>query len=218
MKRSVKLACLAIFLSIGLNAQTEKGRFLIGLSSNLNLTNPSGMGLSFGSSKYHSDDPTFVESDGDQNFTFNLKPRVGYFLMDNLAMGIDFDFHYFRSENGGSGDIYEMLGFAGGPFLRYYYPIKNNFLFGEVYGNYGKQTIKFDYAENLFLNDSESETLVANYGLAVGMSLSLTERTFFDCSLGYDFLRASPQDTEYDEYTTQQGLQLKLGFSIILGE
>lgn len=220
MKRTFILSCLGILLSLGLNAQTEKGRLITGLSSNLNLSNSSLMGISFGSSKYHSDDPNFQESASNQVFTINLNPRVGYFLIDNLAIGLDLTYSYNQEKNGESSNLYKQSAFTGGPFLRYYYPLNESLLFGEVYGSYGKLLTSYDYTDNSLFEDTEYETLILNYGLAVGLSFPLTDMTFFDCAIGYNAYKFSPQDddSEYDEYTTQQGLNLKLGFSIFLGE
>jgi len=220
MKRTLILSCLGILLSLGLNAQTEKGRLITGLSSNLNLSSSSLMGISFASSKYHSDDPNFEEAAADQVFAINLSPRVGYFLMDNFAIGLDLNYAYNQEKNGENSNLYKQSAFTAGPFLRYYYPLSESYLFGEVYSSYGKLQTSYDYADNSIFEDTEYETLILNYGLAVGLSLPLTDMTFFDCAIGYNAYRFSPQDedSEYDEYTTQQGLNLKLGFSILLGE
>ena len=84
MKKLTLIAVLA-FAGTG-NAQTEtvstlptaKGNWIIGGSTN----------LGFNSNKVTQKSGDY-SVDGQKNFTFNVTPTVGYFVIDNLAVGLD---------------------------------------------------------------------------------------------------------------------------------
>ncbi|RVT73128.1 porin family protein [Flavobacterium sufflavum] len=76
-----------IFLTISLaffgiiSAQTEKGSFIISGQTNLGFTS--------NTTKYKSDRQT---TDGPKTNTFSISPSVGYFIVNNLALGLAFDY------------------------------------------------------------------------------------------------------------------------------
>ncbi len=219
MKKSITLSCFVLLLSLGLNAQTEKGHFITGLGSNFSLLVPSSMGINFGSSKFHSNHPNFVDSEADKSFYMQLSPRLGYFIRDNFAVGLDLSYGYDQNKDGLSGDLLKTSTFGAGPFLRYYYPINNFYLYGEVFASYLSSTTNIDFSDNTLIEDIESKENSLKYGLAAGMSLPLNKRTFFDTSIGYNFLRYKPEVIgEHDDYWTTQSFSLQLGFSIFIGD
>jgi len=85
------LVILLSFLNTELIAQTEKGNWLLGGSG------------SFNRNKYSSQ--------------LQLNPKVGYFIVKNLAVGLDLS--YFRLQSVFKDKAYEMIGV--GTFLRYYF-------------------------------------------------------------------------------------------------
>jgi hypothetical protein len=219
MKKSITLSCFVLILSLGLNAQTEKGHIITGLSSNFSLLTPSANGLTIGSSKFHSNHPNFVESEADKAFYIQLTPRLGYFVWDNFAAGLDLSLGYDQKKEGLSGDLYKTSTFGVGPFLRYYYPVNNFYLYGEVFARYLTRTANIDFSDNTLIENIETKGEILKYGLALGMSLPLNEQTFFDTSIGYNFSRTNPDvNGEYDDYWTAQIFSLQLGFSIFIGD
>ncbi len=80
MKRDLKfyfIVAVLIGLSFVANAQTEKGNFLISASSNLDFTS-SSIKLKNGD----------TSNDGGDMSTFEFTPAVGYFVANNLALGV----------------------------------------------------------------------------------------------------------------------------------
>lgn len=90
------------------NAQTEQGGWLVGASTNLGFTS------------------TSIDGADDNVSNFNLDTRAGYFLMDNLAAGLDLSF-----QNVKEGDDKFSLTVIGS-FVRYY--VGGNFFLGAGYG------------------------------------------------------------------------------------
>ena len=89
---------MALIAAFGVaNAQTEQGGWLIGASSNLGFT-----------SQKHKDAD-------DATNTLNFDVKAGYFLMDNLAAGLDFG--YFNSKTGDAEAGLTNIGL----FARYYF-------------------------------------------------------------------------------------------------
>ena len=90
MNKKSYLVVIAILLfSFSSNyAQTNKGRFIVGEFTALRFDgsalNPMNFGYSTIKTKSDSGD-----SDPAKNITINLMPKVGYFVADNLAIGLD---------------------------------------------------------------------------------------------------------------------------------
>lgn len=79
MKKLLLTASLAFFGII--SAQTEKGSFII--------SGKTGLGFTSNTVKYKYDGQT---NDGPKTNTFNISPSIGYFLVDNFALGIACDY------------------------------------------------------------------------------------------------------------------------------
>lgn len=79
MKKLFLSASLAFFGIV--SAQTEKGSFFISGKTNLGFTS--------NTIKYKAQGQTF---DGPKTNTFTISPNVGYFVIDNLALGVALDF------------------------------------------------------------------------------------------------------------------------------
>ncbi|MGY3053405.1 hypothetical protein ACVWYG_001605 [Pedobacter sp. UYEF25] len=121
MKFTLLTAALLCALGFGCYAQTEKGNSIIGLS------------FSYSSDK--------LQPENDRVNNFYLTPRYGYFLKDNLALGIELPFNLsrlkfknFQTYNNQTG-FYEdrsepkelSIGFS--PFLRKYFLAQSSLVF-----------------------------------------------------------------------------------------
>ncbi|HPF93080.1 MAG TPA: hypothetical protein PLV65_04050, partial [Tenuifilaceae bacterium] len=91
MKRKISLLAGALIIALGLNAQVEQGKILIGGSSNLRF-----------SSNTMSSEVVGVEDSDSQLKTseFSFEPQVGYFVIDGLAVGIDLSYISSKSKWG----------------------------------------------------------------------------------------------------------------------
>lgn len=77
MKKILLLLTLAAGLNVAANAQTEKGKWLVSGASNI--------GFNSVSTKFKADG---MSVDGPKVNTFNISPSVGYFVVDNLSVGL----------------------------------------------------------------------------------------------------------------------------------
>lgn len=72
---------VALLFSIVLTAQTEKGTFAI--------SGKTGLGFSSTTLKYENSGNT---TDGPKTSSYNISPSFGYFIIDNLSLGLDFNY------------------------------------------------------------------------------------------------------------------------------
>ncbi|HEU4788854.1 MAG TPA: outer membrane beta-barrel protein [Flavobacterium sp.] len=79
MKKRFLLA--ALLFSVILTAQTEKGTFAI--------SGKTGLGFNSTTVKYENSGNT---TDGPKTNSFNISPSVSYFIIDNLSLGLDFNY------------------------------------------------------------------------------------------------------------------------------
>jgi hypothetical protein len=193
MKRSSILTICLIVISIGfLNAQTNQGKFLLGLSSDI---------LNFGYTTYKTKSDAYESGEVSKSFNVNLSPKIGYFLIDNLAIGLDFGVG-FIAHNFGSGDFNTTATISAGPFVRYYVPTSKVLPFIELGGSFGSMG-----------NDN-----IINYGGGIGLAVPLVERVMVDFLAGYHSVTyKSRENNENNERTVMGTLGLNVGFIILLG-
>lgn len=79
--KKIILTAIAVLGFTFANAQTEKGKLLVGGSTSL--------GFSSFNTKYKADSGESV--DGPKTSSFNIKPAVGYFVADNFSIGLAVD-------------------------------------------------------------------------------------------------------------------------------
>lgn len=208
-------AALLVVCAGNLNAQTQKGTFMMG-----DLYRPgkaisydsfgSSMNIGFGSLKYKSDDAE--DSSPTKLLNFNLMPRVGYFFANNFLVGIDLILASERQKE----DMYKYtistLGI--GPFVRYYIPLKKVLPFFEVDGSFG--SLKYKWASD---QDEDTSTRSLNsIGGGAGLAFPLGRIVTFDMLVGYS--HTVLKDTENNDNNSRNisnSTGVKLGFTILLG-
>jgi hypothetical protein len=201
MKKSSVLTVALIVISIGLlNAQTTKGKYLVELSSDL-------LSLGYSSSTSKSDNGG---SDNTLNsFTVGLRPSAGYFVIDNLALGLGFNITY-SVGNLGEDNQYSYMATDIGPFVRYYIPTSKVLPFFQLDGSVGSQV--WD------INDGKNKFGVTKYGGGIGMAVPLGERIMGDLLLGYySETTKDKEDNENNSRRVAGTLGLSIGFTILLG-
>jgi hypothetical protein len=224
------IGSLIVLCTIGatsMRAQTEKGNFLVGISTHTNLgimnllesSSPNIMSLSFSSIKYKSDSD---EEDADESTTkltsINMAPRFGYFLVKNLAIGADFQLGYMKikdhdDEYDTDSQINSTL-FAAGPFIRYYIPAGKVYPFLEAGAVFGSQSDKYDYGDG---DESTSKTAVNSYGGGAGIAIPIGNKVTFDTMLGYSSTSFKDKEDNPDNgKTIIGGFDIKFGFQIYL--
>jgi hypothetical protein len=211
MKKLFLLIPVICFLSLQpANAQFEQGNILVGVTSTINLWGTYGseiLSLGFTSTKYGDSDPYKCTN-------INFVPRAGYFLIDNLAAGLDIAVSTW-SEKSSDGDYKEsetML--AAGPFVRYYYPMEKFSPFAEANAAFGSWKTK--YESGSYTSDNNSNVLL--FGLGVGGAIPLGDRVTFDTTLGYTRVIWKQKDGgDGDDKQTSGSVGLKMGFIVLFG-
>jgi outer membrane protein len=192
--KKITILVIALASSFGALAQYNQGRMLVGGSFELSTR-------------------TFKTRDGNQTTTrgtqtvFNLSPRFGYFIIDNLAIGAGVGLGLVKWNSKNNGTDYNTSSISFQPFARYYLPV-NVFFHGEL----GIGTSRTRYEDQNF-NDEQRN--IFNLALGAGYALFLTDNVAVEPTLMYKFSRSKYDDE--DEKDTDSGLFLGVGFQIYLG-
>lgn len=174
------LAILAMNYQTSL-AQFNQGRMLVGGSA------------SFSSMTYKE---TFMGSTSPNSTTnrFSITPKVGYFVINNLAVGLDASF---STEN----ESTVTTTFMAGPFVRYY--VKPGLFFqGEYLLGSGKE--------------DNTESSISSWSAGIGYAIFLNDHIAIEPTVAYTSnVTKYKEDNEKDIVT---GLAVAIGFQIYLGK
>ena len=143
----ISLSILCVFsLNILAEGPFDKGKWILGgtmpfggsSEDREHLGGVNGAGLFFGSN-WTSNGQT---SDKDKFTSWAFTPMAGYFVIDNLAVGLSLNLRGQSEKEGGDDDKVKTSTTTIGPWVRYYlaqYPLLNNtvFVFGDVRANFG---------------------------------------------------------------------------------
>lgn len=171
-------------------AQFNKGRVLIGGSASFS-------SLTTKDDAYSSDIT---------NNLFTLTPQAGYFIVDNLAVGLDASFGTGKSTTSSGTSKYTYI--LAGPFVRYY--LKPRIFFQ---GEYQFGSEKFTINVPPYLNQTVTETLSA-WALSAGYALFLNEHVAIEPMVSYKSTVA--KETDYKG--TNAGIAVGIGLQIYLGK
>jgi hypothetical protein len=189
-------------------AQTEKGNFLLSAGTSIGLGDSDGlMGLAFSNSKIEFEDGEISEF---RVNNFYLSTKAGFFLIDNLAGGLDLSMSFSSGSTEAAGLNFDSnTNFFGvGPFLRYYLGNGKIIPFAEVNTLFGSRNENSQGAGT----DSESKFSVSNIGGGLGIAIFLGERSALDLVASYNSTKL--KDTEDAFNSTQNTLGLKIGFTV----
>jgi len=200
----IPVLCILAFQTV--NAQLEQGNILVGSTSTMNIWGDHSsdfMALGLSTNKYNGSDPY-------KCIAFNLIPKAGYFVIDNLAAGLETAISFWSEKNSNSDSKESQLGIVFGPFVRFYYPLDDIYPFVEVNAGIGANKYKYSYGS---YDDEEGESIFM-FGLGVGAAKPLGERITFDAIIGYSNVSWKEKDEEVNEKSTSGTIGLKLGFTI----
>ncbi|MET4083024.1 hypothetical protein ABIB40_002991 [Pedobacter sp. UYP30] len=191
MKSILLSAALLCALGLGCYAQTEKGNSMVG-----------------GSFSYSSDK---LQSYGRRTNNFYLAPRYGYFLKNNLAIGLELPFNLSRlnfksyqtynNETGyfenNSAPKELSIGFS--PFLRKYFITQSKIGFF-AQANLLMLVNSFNVIEDGYLLRTDVQVKGLGANLSAGLSLNVSANTKIEFSLPFaSFFHQSYYD-EHSEY------------------
>jgi hypothetical protein len=121
--RKTILILIAVISMLTSYSQTEKGKYFIGGSINY-------------SGDKDSEGDSVTNNWTNKNTTFNFTPSIGYFVTDNIAVGINlnlgnsvYNYQILSNMNYYSTTKTNTLNLGGGIFVRPYFKISNNFMF-----------------------------------------------------------------------------------------
>jgi hypothetical protein len=206
--------CLAGAAS--LQAQTEKGHWLIGASSRtsagfLGLPGSEPCIMNLGFSTFNYKDDSGEEYDPEKFTSINLSPQAGYFVIDNLVVGLDMNLAFMKySTTGEYSSDYKTNFFTAGPFVRYYIPAGKVYPFFEAGAAFGTQSVGD--------SDDTYKSSVQCYGGGAGLAVPLGKKATFDTMLTYNSLSIKDKEDNPDNFRTILGtFGIKFGFHIFLG-
>jgi outer membrane protein len=159
-----------ILLSALAFGQLEKGKcFLQGSSS-----------MGFSSEKYtYISGGTSTESSKTTHFGF--RPKAGYFIIDNLPVGLNLSISTYKTKSIGSDNESVSTDITFGPFARYYIKLDKLMPMAELYMSFGASKSKSTYSGST----SEKKYGVVEYGIGAGASYFITDQIAFDMLIGY---------------------------------
>jgi hypothetical protein len=178
MKKVFLIAALSAISFAGFS-QTSKGTWLVGGTAG------------FTSSKY-----------GDAKMSsINFSPNAGYFLINNLAVGLDVQVGSETSNSGVSGaSDYKTSSTFFGPNVRYYFTSlgKNAKLFGS--GQYAFGSTK----------DGSDKISATAWGLSAGPAFFLNKNVALEVTVGYSSAKVKDDTNSTNSFGIRAGFQIHL--------
>jgi len=194
LKFKVIITLLIVMICTGnLMAQFSKGRMLVG-------------GTASFSSLTTKDDA--FSSDITSNM-FTITPRAGYFIIDNLAIGLDVSFGITKASTSTSSQSSKSTSILAGPYVRYYLKpgifFQGEYQLGSSKVSYDATGIKFDYTENL-----------SAWAISAGYALFLNDQVAVEPMISYKSSVAKESMQDYKG--TNAGVVIGIGLQIYLGK
>ncbi|MES2748354.1 MAG: outer membrane beta-barrel protein [Bacteroidota bacterium] len=182
----------AIFAFGFANAQEKKEASAFGFSKgNIMLEGNLGFSSSTETDSFGGSD---IEEDKTSSVNFN--PKVGYFLTDKIALGVELGIGSSTNENTqfGSPDVVtenKSNSFGAGVFARYYF-----LDLGERFKTYAEAGLGFGSSKNETNSVETSNTTNVGFGVDLGINYFLTPRFAINFGLT-DLLSFNSQKTEF---------------------
>ncbi len=200
--KSIMLAILGLLVSLSSFAQSDipesavdKGSFFV--NGGVNIFNTSRK-ATLGS-----------DSNKATAFTVEFTPRAGYFVTNNLAVGMELRLASNKEERGTglSEATTKTTTFGLLPLARYYF---NNGIFGEAAAGIGfsKTTL-----EDSLFGDSETKTTNIGFRLGAGYAFFLGEHLAFEPSINYSWESINDDDAPDDLTQSLSSLFFNLGIT-----
>jgi outer membrane protein len=211
MKKTLLLIaafCLIAYGATGQATQLEKGHLMGGISSTIALGGAYGselMSLGFSTTSYKHDGTTEASY---KTTVYNFLPKAGYFVIDNLAAGLEILISGYSEKDVDDGDTWKESTIGIGPFVRYYYPLEKIYPYAEA------KTIFGSCKETWYDGDEEKSNLFM-FGIYLGAAIPVVEHVTIDFSAGYS--RASYKYTYDNEGTDEEEFEIHGGFGIGFG-
>ena len=194
--------------------QTDKGSVLFGGTTNLSAL------FATDKVKFEPKDGDSEEWDGPKTTAFNFSPRVGYFIFNNFAFGLMFNYDYLK-EHQEKDEKYSneytntWTTIAAGPFIQFYFGKGNIKPFVEASAGFGQIQYKYESP------DSKSEDTDEKYNLfgwevGAGVAFFVNEHIGILAGVGYGSDQMT-HDGEHGKSTyTTSGIGVDFGIVVYL--
>lgn len=198
MKKYLQIltVCFIALMTIEMTAQegfnpTAKGSFLINGTVNV-----------FNTTRKVNDDKADA-------FTIEVAPKAGYFVIENLAVGLELNI--FSNSETQEDDIFgdietKNTGFGIGPFARYY--LDSGF-FGEALVGLGSQKTTLESGSG----DAELKSSVFGFRIGAGYAFFLGDHVAIEPTVNYSWEDINPKDAPSGYKETLSSLFLAVGIS-----
>lgn len=204
-----KLFLFSLLISQFAFSQTEKGKFIISGSTSTE--------LSFINNKF--DGGNF--SNKQKITSFDIKPSIGYFVLDHLFIGISglYDFEHINNNRANiiENNLLTLMPLAG------YYFMPDSKIRPFVVGGIGYTNLKnkfesnnniFDPLDPGFSSSDEISYHGVTFGIATGLGYFVTKNFSIDAQLSYNYLNLNNKNNDLKSETS--GIGFRVGFSVFL--
>jgi hypothetical protein len=203
---------VCMLISLGLFAQVEKGKVLLGASTPISggiaslLPNggTGGAGIGFTTQKF--------DEFKTKTTSFGLSPLIGYAVADNFLVGVAFNaFSATTKDDEGEDEKITYSSLSVEPQLRYYFSSAKVAPFLEVGALVGRISSKWEYPGS----SSKDKTNLSAIRGGAGVALFVSPSTSIDFMINYNAGQITdPEDEEYKSTFSTFGFNI--GFSWFL--
>lgn len=187
---------LALFVAHESSGQFNQGRYIAGGTFD----------VSFSTTKSKTGSTVTTEF---KSTNFGLSPTVGYFVIDNVAVGAMLNVSTGKTKYETGGYESSSSSMSIGPFVRYYLPAA---IFFQGHATFGSAKSE----SNFTTPGSENKTGVFRWGLAAGYAWFLNDYVALEPMVGYQGLTLT--DKEDDSKVLNGGMYLSAALTVYLGE
>jgi len=204
MKRTI-IYCFLVAVLIGTaeitNAQTEKGKILIGGQSSLEYSTYKSGGVT-----------QYTSANNDKTRNLDITPQIGWFIAHNFAVGLEVPYSHSKEFDGD--DTYTTSSLMVMPFMRYYLgksKIKP-YLHGAIGPGWGKNKTDISMGQNY-----ETNFNLTGYEAGGGLGIFLNSHVSLDFSLGYGHISSKFTDyTNMERKDIVKGIDANIGIVVCL--
>lgn len=190
-KLNFLLLLTLLILGHPLTAQfNEQGNFLIGTT----------IGLSSASSTVIQDTGNGKdEGQGPSSTQFSIAPKIGYFALDNLVLGLGMDYTFSRIDQPNK-DLVKDSDLLFGPFARYFIPLGTDdiALYFEATFGFGSSSDN----QEINGNPQSIKSNIFALGIGPGITIVSSKSIGISTSIKYNYARSN-FDTRIDNVTRQ---------------
>ncbi|NVO10707.1 MAG: outer membrane beta-barrel protein [Bacteroidales bacterium] len=196
---SVFILMLFVFSVYG---QTTQGTFLLGGDSKLD--------FSAMNSKWKTDNGS---GSSGSSMSFQLSPKIGFFIIDNLAIGVKLPIGISYQEDKNH-NKFSSTSLGISPFIKYYFGTSNIKPYLNSSAGFSSLTAKDNPVNGSTI---KSTTGMFSFDLGGGFGIFLNDKVSVDIGVGYNYTSYKDKENNDNNYRNiYSGLGLGVGISISL--